>query len=81
MNFFSFSQLQTNLVSKSSEETFEIVSEILKKIEREGKLLQLFQTFINDDPSAALLKLANPSDFEVAKYGVLQRSESYFKKK
>jgi hypothetical protein len=73
LNYSTFSSIIRNV---SDEEALSVLKKLLKDYEAEGEsgLRKLVQALMGGDPKGYLLKLADVSNFQLARYGVLERA-------
>lgn len=57
----------------TDDEVVALLKTIFKQYESEGQLRKLFQALASEDPKEFILKLTNVGNFQLAKFGVLQR--------
>jgi len=77
----NFSQFESYLANLSNEEVQEILNTLFTQYENEGQLRKLLQQVATKNPKEYLLKLSNLEDFNVARFGVFQRTKDMLQEK
>jgi hypothetical protein len=63
----------------NDEEATSLLKYVLKKMEEEGQLRKMIQVMTMDDPKSFMLKMSDVGNFQMAKFGGLQKAANYFK--
>lgn len=70
---FTFSSIKEEINKMNDEEAYRLLKELSAQYEKDGRLRKLFNAFLKENPKENLIKLSNVGNFQIAKFGVLQR--------
>lgn len=65
--------LKNRLSTMNEYQVMKVTRNVLKEYEQEGRLRQLFQCMVADDPQGYIMKLCSVENFEMAKFGMLHK--------